>query len=66
MSNCENCRFWVPINEQDAEGTGECRRHAPRPSADYSRCGIWPSTEQDSWCGEHEPKDTGLSGGVLG
>lgn len=33
MPICQNCRWWSQNDgEQEANGMGECRRHAPRPT----------------------------------
>ncbi len=64
--NCENCDFWVKIN--DIGGT--CRRYPPKATPiQAQRAGnivqgvrpgpvnfldviSWPKTKSDDWCGE--------------
>lgn len=69
---CENCRFWVPNDDTNTDGT--CHRHAPRVVA--GTWGIylvflkatsteWPDTVADEWCGEHEPVTESESNSVL-
>lgn len=58
---CENCRYFSP----ESNGGGECRRHAPAPSAvrhqsrrdddTVSIEGWWPIVSEGDWCGEFEP-----------
>lgn len=45
MATCETCRWWVAMR---------CKRHPPGLIA--SIYGVWPRTEPDDWCGEHQPK----------
>lgn len=60
---CPTCRFW----RQNGEGQypsgkpykfGICRRRAPRPSVSGPEgwSGAFAETNQDDWCGEHEPE----------
>lgn len=41
---CGNCAF----HHHSRTGWGECRRYAPRASAEIS----WTSTRDNSWCGD--------------
>ena len=58
---CENCRFFVMIEEQ----MGECRRYAPRPRVvavatsqlegyfeKYDSVVLWPTVDRSDECGE--------------
>ncbi len=58
---CETCRFW-----DDQGDSGMCRRHAPRMilcqvappegiEPHQAEDAVWPWTEPDDWCGDHEP-----------
>jgi hypothetical protein len=56
---CGNCQYFVPdhrMMNRDADFVvlGRCRRHAPVP--DPRGSGTWPSTVDEVWCGDHEPK----------
>lgn len=75
-ANCHDCTFWdrdhelgsaTPHRDPPASlGTGECRRHGPRPRFEIpdpgvpendeigSRWVVWPKTYSDNWCGEFE------------
>jgi hypothetical protein len=61
--NCEACRFWRTLPDDDEETFGQCRRSAPSPvyrklediGAEPSY-GQWPLTYYEDWCGEFEPK----------
>lgn len=56
---CATCRFW---NFDGAGPEAECRRAvpviAPPPGTppDRLQIGFWPVTDQDHWCGEHQPE----------
>ncbi len=63
---CETCRFGVNMN---AAGRGEgyvvCRRYPPIPLPNRvgeivgdAAVGIWPMTDAEDRCGEHQPKDS--------
>jgi hypothetical protein len=43
---CETCRFWKDFKHN----LGVCQRYAPKPAAI-----VMPGTDQDDWCGEHQP-----------
>ena len=60
---CGECRYFA--DKSESESTGECHRHAPRPSprpkmqiegrelwADIQ----WPKVDVNAWCGEFEKK----------
>jgi|GEM_PF-609111 len=51
-TTCQTCRFWNDC----LYGRGGCRRYAPRPFVDGEKgMTLWPFTESDDWCGEHQP-----------
>ena len=62
---CENCKFWKPDDEDDADNSaGICRRHPPTVNAVTWGCYIflmkstsseWPEADAFDWCGEHTP-----------
>lgn len=47
--SCDTCAYWA----DDGDGSGECRRHAPRPRP-TDEVTHWPSTLPDDWCGDWE------------
>jgi hypothetical protein len=66
---CEGCRFWDAAPESANEfareqseidedtSRGSCRRRSPRvPRGEYL-IADWPTTHNDDWCGEHQPKE---------
>ena len=58
---CETCRFWRSWGDSgDAEKSGECHRHAPRPypqgHSQLTDMTEWPNTGTTDWCGEYQPK----------
>lgn len=62
MLKCETCRFWLGYESQEMK-IGECRRFAPRPISTGQVHGSWHHPVfvhmiAESWCGEHQPKDT--------
>lgn len=59
-ATCDSCRWWEDEHE-DPEGSGICRRYAPKPRVfEDSDVGpkypIWPLTLNTEWCGEHQHK----------
>jgi hypothetical protein len=47
---CKECRFW-----DDSVSTGKCRRFPPvayKARAVGSTYGLWPTTNEDDWCGD--------------
>lgn len=61
---CARCRWWdnkYDIEEEE-NGTGVCRRHAPVATGrttnedDYERFPLWPLTLESEWCGDWEHK----------
>jgi len=68
---CETCRWWE--GGVTKNGNGICRRHTPKavvavawvPKLLRAFGGVtsmqwpaqWPITEEDDWCGEHQPKE---------
>lgn len=56
--NCDNCRFANVVRALPL--SLECRRHAPRESADTLDNGravpIFPMVEPDDWCGDFEKR----------
>lgn len=36
----------------------ECRRYAPRMASMENQQDGWPMVNAQSWCGEHQPKET--------
>jgi hypothetical protein len=63
MQRCETCGFWAQM-----KANGACRRFPPVPDigpggwhgaeADWAY-GIWPTTDQDDWCGEYQERTEG-------
>ncbi|OHB57475.1 MAG: hypothetical protein A2173_04480 [Planctomycetes bacterium RBG_13_44_8b] len=60
---CGECKYFAGKNE--GETTGECHRHAPRPSPrpkmqiegrDLFTDIQWPKVGINTWCGEFEKK----------
>jgi hypothetical protein len=63
---CMTCRYWEhpsdfphEINNPD-QIMGLCRRNPPIPADPKSRFGVWPITEADDWCGEHQGATDGI------
>jgi hypothetical protein len=54
---CETCRFWV--EDQEDEEIGCCHRYPPRVVIRRGDCpdSLWPETDYDDWCGEHQPAE---------
>ncbi len=48
MVKCENCKFWVP--DEDEEGLGFCQIYPPTIGHDGGTC--FPHTHKDWACGE--------------
>lgn len=72
MATCETCRFWVDMRSVDRmPHAGVCCRNPPMPvTSEYAWRGasyleadrasaVWPCTDTDDWCGEHQPKEAG-------
>lgn len=60
---CRTCRFWAADDDSEGKrfGSGQCRRHAPRPEVSAARFGDdprprWPKTYKGEGCGEHQPR----------
>lgn len=65
---CGTCRCWLGPLSFDGE-RGACRRYPPMPitsefawrGATYMEAdradAVWPLTNADDWCGEHQPKE---------
>lgn len=59
---CGGCRFWQQITsyKDNTKNIGECRQSSPIPEmsgfAGNDTRAIWPRTNEDDWCGEHEGK----------
>lgn len=52
---CSNCRFWVPVFQDDENGRpGHCRRHAPELLDDF--IAAFPLTYDYVWCGEYQSR----------
>lgn len=58
-NQCSECKFFEP-----KVGLGQCRKYSPMPILyDDSRNDapehviVWPSVNEDDWCGEFEPAD---------
>ena len=51
MPQCEDCRFWKPIDRKGDRG--ECRRYPPHPHSEWTF--VWRKTKRDDWCGEFDP-----------
>jgi len=61
---CSLCLYW---QQDQKQGTGICRRFAPRPVTEFSEFDVgsknqgnmapvcWPATLEWDWCGEFEP-----------
>lgn len=54
-NECASCFYFT--NDGRDDGSGLCRRYAPRPiSDDLVKLGnhpiTWPEVEVDDWCGE--------------
>jgi hypothetical protein len=54
---CRNCKFWWPTADSHPDPHlrlhathGQCRRHAPLPTAAERE---WAIVHSDDWCGEH-------------
>ncbi len=55
---CETCRFWDTSTSLDSnDDASPCRRRSPRFNK-WTGLGIWPFTEADDWCGEHQPQES--------
>lgn len=54
---CATCKFW--IGDLGDVLPGVCIRHAPLATGGlYGPVETrWPSTGEDCWCGDHEPKE---------
>lgn len=54
---CETCRFWNRAYSSGSGRIGECRRRSPKPvlHRDRPAGSIWPPTDPQDWCGEHQP-----------
>ena len=55
---CKNCQFWENVIRTKV---GSCHRHAPiacpvRGSEDDEYQLVWPATDFNDWCGEHNPE----------
>jgi len=51
MKCCENCTFWVPLEDSVIhENEGECRRY-PKVVKDSGLC-VFPIMSRSDWCGE--------------
>lgn len=53
---CATCRFWDRNNTFNT--IGQCRRRAPS-QAWSGDAYVWPDTQDEDWCGEHDPKPEG-------
>jgi hypothetical protein len=57
-SFCGNCLFWE--KDEAEESIGECHRNVPQVIALPDQDGqlipvsVFPATEVDQWCGEHQ------------
>jgi len=71
---CENCRFW---NEEFGSSGGLCRAKSPRLvmkqvdddiDPEDRDCAVWPVTEPDDWCGDHQfhPKSSVMDLALMG
>jgi hypothetical protein len=55
---CGNCVFWD--KDEDEESIGECRRNPPQvitlvdEDGTMTPVSIFPTSEADHWCGEHQ------------
>lgn len=65
---CRNCRFFRPLEYDDGNLVGECRRYPPqvdgmggrdRETEDYYLCSHFPVLVEDSWCGEFKKRKPG-------
>jgi murein L,D-transpeptidase YafK len=60
-SCCGNCQWWKMYDVGDDEGNampskyGQCRRYPPEVTKE-DKLGVFPKTEKDWWCGEHDTK----------
>ena len=59
---CRTCAYWQPPGEDAYEISakrgvalyGQCRRNAPELTrTDGGFRGMWPTTQERQWCGEH-------------
>lgn len=56
------CRFYLPLRDLKAPGTGQCRRHPPQavplqgPRGELMANSLWPPVREGFWCGEHQPE----------
>ena len=56
MLTCRECKYWQPEPENsEYSGRGQCRRYAPRLTAEA--WADWALTLPLQWCGESEPKE---------
>jgi hypothetical protein len=57
-SFCGNCVFWA--NNEEEESIGECRRYPPQvitladEDGTMTPVSVFPASESDEWCGEHQ------------
>jgi hypothetical protein len=70
---CETCPFWSQHGYDDAS-LGQCRRFPPllasTPSLEelngvFPKCGFWPETGKEAWCGEHPQFQAWLSADLV-
>lgn len=52
--DCGTCGYWAAFG--DGDGTGNCRRYAPRPR-NNEQDAAWPITKDSDWCGEWSDPD---------
>ena len=71
--NCQSCRWWKrfkkDLHSRTPQTSGQCRKSVPvvitvlngafegMYDAYESKETVWPKTNQDDWCGEHNEKD---------
>lgn len=51
---CETCRFWAGTTHGN-QLRADCRAHPPAFTT--VRNTVWPMTQADDWCGEHQSKE---------
>jgi len=55
---CGNCVFWD--QDEEEESIGECRRNPPQvitladENGTMTPVSVFPASEADHWCGEHQ------------
>ena len=67
---CSDCRWWNELATNEKRATGACRinppvavvavKWVPKWFGSVTKMrwhAEWPVTDEDDWCGEHQPKE---------